>query len=297
MSFLWKSCIVWLWTSSIIHTLKFKDCIIYNSWNFWIITFCSNNCKWIVRPVSSLWKSCIIRARSSRIIIIKIPRLRTSSVIITKYIRPSIIHKFRGSCINCLFSHYWEWFSRIIASLLYSRRPLIVNSIISIWNWFLISISFINSNNIFINKVPDIIVYFFVTNILIFYSFKRLSSCVCKRHFRVSMNSVMFVSLRWNIFTTISVYPRINIIRTYCIWETSMPSTRFTPWSLTSSVCIRYFRIFAYSIMLISLRRHIFTAISVNPRVNIVRTYCIWETTMPSTRFTPRSFTFLRFCC
>jgi len=55
----------------------------------------------------------------------------------------------------------------LFLSFFCSRRPLIVNSIISIWNWFLISISFINSNNIFIHKVPDIIVYFFVTNVFI----------------------------------------------------------------------------------------------------------------------------------
>ena len=297
MSFLWKSCIIWLWTSSVIHTLKIKDCIIYKSRNFWIIAFCSNNCKWIIRSVSSLWKSCIIRAWCFWIIIIKIPRLRTSSVIITKYIRPSIINKFRSSCINCLFSHYWKWFSRIIALLLCSRRPLIINSIICIWNWFLISISFVDSHNIFINEVPDIVVYFFVADILIVYSFKRLSSSVCKRHFRVFMNFVMFISLRRHIFTTISVYPWINIIRTNCIWVTTMPTTRLTPWSLTSSVCIRQFRISAYLIMFISLRRYIFTTISVNPGINIIRTNCIWVTTMPTTRFTPRCLTFFRFHC
>ena len=233
MSFLWKSCIVWLWTSSVIHTLKFKNSIINNSRNFWIITFSSSYCKWIIRSVSSLRKSCIIRTWSFRIIIIKIPRLWASSVIITNYIWNSIINKFRSSCINCLFSHYWIWFTRILTSLLCSRRPLIVDSIISIWNWFLISVSLIDSHNIFIHKVPDIVVNFFIADVLIFYGFKRLSSSVCIRHFRVSVNFIMFICLWRHIFTAISIYPRINIIWSNSIWETTMPSTRFSPRGLT----------------------------------------------------------------
>ena len=234
MSFLWKSCIVWLWTSSVIHTLKFKNSIINNSRNFWIITFCSSHCKWIIRSVSFLWKSCIIRTGGFRIIIIKIPRLRTSSVIITNYVWYSIIDKFRSSCINCLFSHYWIWFTRILTSLLCSRRPLVVYSIISIWHWFLISISLINSHNVFIHKVPDIVVNFFVADVLIIHSFKRLSSSMCIRHFRISVNSIMLISLRRYIFATISIYPWIDIIWSNSIWETTMPSTWFSPRSLTS---------------------------------------------------------------
>ena len=233
MSFLWKSCIVWLWTSSVIITLKFKYSIINNSRNFWIITFWSNYCKWIIRSMVSLWKSCIIRSWSSWIIIIRIPRLWAVSVIFTLYNRPGIINKFRSSCINCLFSHYWIWFPRILTSLLRPRRPIIVDSIISIWNWFFISISFIDSYNIFIYKMPDIVVNFFVTDILIIYSLKRLSSSVCIRNFRVSVDSVMFISLRRHIFTTISIYPRINIIWSNSIWITSMPSTWLSPRSST----------------------------------------------------------------
>ncbi len=67
--------------------------------------------------------------------------------------------------IQSIFSDSWGRY--LFLCFFCSRRPLIINSIIRIWNWFLISISFINCHNIFIHKVPDIIVYFFVANIFI----------------------------------------------------------------------------------------------------------------------------------
>jgi len=67
--------------------------------------------------------------------------------------------------INSIVSNSCRWY--LFLCFFCSRRPLIINSIIRIWDWFLISISFINCHNIFIHKVPDIIIYFFVANIFI----------------------------------------------------------------------------------------------------------------------------------
>ena len=60
-----------------------------------------------------------------------------------------------------------SWRRYIFFRFFCSRRPLIVYSIIRIWNWFFISICFVDSHNIFIYKVPDIIVNFFITDIFI----------------------------------------------------------------------------------------------------------------------------------
>ena len=148
--------------------------------------------------------------------------------------------------IDTSISNSRRWY--LLSSFFCSRRPLIADSIMSIWSWFFISINFINCHNIVIHKVPDIVVYLFIADVFI------LIVLLSKRIF-VSKFSIYLIRYWWldffinriNIFIDkmISIVIYFFITNVLFFW---VLLSKWTWMSKFSIIFIRYwwFNLFIY---------------------------------------------------
>ena len=130
--------------------------------------------------------------------------------------------------IDTSISNSRRWY--LLSSFFCSRRPLIADSIMSIWSWFFISINFINCHNIVIHEVPDIVVYLFIADVFI------LIVLLSKRIF-VSKFSISLIRYWWFIFfiyrINILVDKMINIIFNLFITNIFLLSKWFCFWKFS----------------------------------------------------------------
>ena len=196
-------------------TISERYKIRYKSMNFWINTSISNSCRWYF--LSRFFSSTVGE-------------------------RYKIRYKSMNLWINTSISNGWRWY--FIFCFFCSGRPLIVYSIISIWYWFLISISLIYSHNVFIHKVPDIVVYLFIANVLI-------QIILLRKRTWMSKFSIIFIRYWWfNLFIYIYyifIHKMKNIIIYFFIADIFLLCYLLSKW-----VCFRSFPIFfKFSILLI----------------------------------------------
>ena len=189
------------------------------SMNFWINFWFSNHLEWLI--FFSFFSSTVAE-------------------------RYKIRYKSMNLWINTFITNRWRWY--LFSSFFCSRRPLIVYSIIRIRNWFFISIGFINSDDIFIHKMPDIVVYLFITNVFILVVLLRKSTWMSK--FSISLIRYWwfdFFIYRINIF----VYKMISIVIYFFITNVLFLWILLSKWAWMSKFTIifiwyRWFDLFIY---------------------------------------------------